>query len=102
MRIIKRATLAAYWERHPQAETGLVCWHKVTRKAHWVCLQDVRTTFPHADPVTAGSGRSVVVFNVGGNKYRLITAIHYNKQMVFTLMVLSHAEYSRGGWKDVL
>jgi mRNA interferase HigB len=102
MRVVKRATLVAYWERHPQSQTGLVYWHKVARKARWACLPDVRATFPQADQVKVGSGRTVVVFNVGGNKYRLVTAIHYNKQMVFTLMVLSHAEYSRGDWKDVL
>jgi mRNA interferase HigB len=102
MRIIKRATLAAYWQRNPQAEAGLLYWHKVTQQAEWTCLQDVRATFPHADGVTVASGRTVVVFNIAGNKYRLITAIHYNRQLVFTLMVLGHAEYGKGKWKDVL
>ncbi|MCE5277893.1 MAG: type II toxin-antitoxin system HigB family toxin [Planctomycetaceae bacterium] len=40
--------------------------------------------------------------NIAGNKYRLITAIHYNRQLAFTLMVLTHAEYAKGKWKDVL
>ena len=102
MRIIKRATLAAYWERNPQAESGLLYWHKLTRQALWTCLQDVRATFPHADAVPVKSGRSVVVFNIAGNKYRLITAIHYNRQLAFTLMVLTHAEYSKNKWKEVL
>jgi len=102
MRIIKRATLAAYWERNPQAESGLLHWHKVTKAARWSCLQDVRGVFPHADAVTVKSGRTIVVFNIGGNKYRLITAIHYNRQRVYTLMVLTHGKYDRGQWKDVL
>ena len=51
----------------------------------------MRATFPHADAVTVASGRSVVVFNIAGNKYRLITAIHYNRQLAFTLMVLTHS-----------
>jgi mRNA interferase HigB len=102
MRIIKRATLAAFWQRNPQAEKSLIYWHKVTKKARWTCLQDVRVTFPHADLVTVASGRSVVVFNIAGNQYHLITAIHYNRRLVFTLMVLSHAEYSREKWKDKL
>jgi mRNA interferase HigB len=67
-----------------------------------VCLQDVRATFPHADAVTVRSGRSVVVFNIAGNKYRLITAIHYNRRLPFTLMVLTHAEYNKEKWKEVL
>jgi mRNA interferase HigB len=102
MKIIKRATLAAYWQRNPQAEIGLLYWHKLAKKARWTCLQDVRATFPHADAVEVASGRRVVVFNIAGNKFRLITALHYNRQLAFTLMVLTHAEYDRGKWKDVL
>jgi mRNA interferase HigB len=102
MRIIKRSTLAAYWERNPHARSGLLYWHKLAKAARWTCLQDVRATFPHADAVTVKSGRNVVVFNIAGNKYRLITAIHYNRQLVFTLMVLAHGEYGKQKWKDVL
>jgi mRNA interferase HigB len=102
MRIITQATLAAYWTRNPQAESGLLHWLALAKAARWTCLHDVRATFPHADAVTVKSGRSVVVFNVAGNTYRLITAIHYNTRKVFTLMVLSHAEYGKNKWKDVL
>lgn len=102
MRIIKRSTLAAYWERNPQAKSGLLHWHMLAMAARWTSLQDVRATFPHADGVPVKSGRTVVVFNIAGNKWRLITAIHYNRQLLFTLMVLTHAEYSRGKWKEML
>jgi mRNA interferase HigB len=102
MRIIKRSMLAAYAQRNPQAGIGLLRWHELAKAGRWTCLQDVRATFPHADTVTVKSGRSVVVFNIAGNKYRLITAIHYNRQLVFTMMVLTHAEYSKGRWKEVL
>jgi len=102
MRIIKLATLAAFWRRNPQAQSGLLYWHKVAKKARWTCLQDVRATFPHADSVRVASGRSVVVFNIAGNRYRLITAIHYNRLMIFTLSVLTLAEYSKDEWKDNL
>jgi mRNA interferase HigB len=102
MRIVKRSTLATYWRRNPQAHPALLHWHRLAKKARWTSLRDVRAAFPHADSVTVKSGRSVVVFNVAGNKYRLITAIHYDRQLVFTLMVLSHAQYSRETWKDAL
>jgi mRNA interferase HigB len=62
----------------------------------------VKRSFAHADAVTVASGRTVVIFNIGGGKHRLITAIHYNARRVFTLMVLSHAEYDGGRWKDEL
>lgn len=102
MRIIKRSTLVAYGRRNPQALGSLLYWHELTAKARWTCLRDVRATFPHADPVTVASGRSVVVFNIAGNRYRLITAIHYNRQLVFALMVLTHAQYTTGKWKELL
>jgi len=102
MRIIKRTMLAAYWRRNPRAESGLVFWHRIARQARWTCFQDVRATFAQADQVTVPSGRKVVVFNIAGNRYRVIAAIHYDRQKVFTLMILTHAEYSRNRWKDVL
>lgn len=102
MRIIKKATLTAYWHEHPEAEPGLVHWHTITKAADWSSLQDVKATFPYADLVTAKSGRKVVVFNIGGNKFRLIAAIHFNHRTVYVLMVLTHREYDRGAWKETL
>ena len=74
----------------------------MTRLAEWTCLTDVRCTFGHADAVRVKSGRMVVVFNIKGNDFRLITAIHYNVSKVFVLRFLTHAEYSKDGWKEEL
>jgi mRNA interferase HigB len=52
--------------------------------------------------VTVGSGNIVTVFNICGNKYRLIAAIHFNRQRVYVLQLLRHAEYSREFWKEQL
>lgn len=89
-------------DRYPDAATALQAWYGVARKATWKSLQDVRRVYPHADLVSVGSGNKVTVFNVGGNKYRLIAAIHYNAQRLYVLRLLTHAEYSRGFWKDAL
>jgi mRNA interferase HigB len=62
----------------------------------------VRRTFPRADLVTVSSERTVVIFNIGGNKYRLITAIPSNTRKVFVLRFLTHAEYDSQGWKEDL
>jgi len=102
MRIIKRSPLAAFWQRHPRARIGLLLWHKLAKEARWTSLQNVRATFPHAEAVTVASGRNVVVFNIAGNRFRLITAIHFNRELIFTLMVLTHAQYSKNTWKDAL
>lgn len=77
-------------------------WYKVANTARWLSLTDTRQTFRHADVVKVGSGRSTVVFNIAGNKYRLITAIHYDRKTIYILRVMTHAEYSREKWKEEL
>jgi mRNA interferase HigB len=102
MRIIAWSLLAEFGRRHPDATEPLQRWYRIARRAEWTCLADVRQHFPHADLVTVASGKPVTVFNVAGNKYRLVTAIHYNRQTVYTLRIMTHAEYSRARWKDQL
>jgi len=63
---------------------------------------DVRKTFPAADAVRVANGRVVTVFNIGGNHYRLITAIKYQWGIVYVLMFLTHAEYDKDLWKQRL
>src|SRR5712691_2246831 len=99
MRIISRKRLREFAHRHPDAAEPLQNWYLVVRDAEWQSLQDVRRVYPHADSVTVGSGNTVTVFNICGNKYRLIAAIHYNRQRVYVLRLLRHAEYSKDFWK---
>ena len=58
--------------------------------------------FRSADEVTVRSGRKVVIFKIGGNSYRLITAIHYNRGRLFVLRFMTHAEYSKERGKKEL
>src|ERR1700692_1148078 len=102
MRIISRQRLREFAQQHPDAAEALQKWYRLFRQARWESLQDVRLVYPHADMVTVASENTVTVFNVCGNKYRLIAAIHYNRQQVFVLRLLRHAEYSKGFWKDNL
>jgi mRNA interferase HigB len=92
MRIIKPKTLRAFWQREPRARPGLEHWYRVARQAAWACLADVRSAFGHADQVTVRSGRRVVVFNIVGNSFRLVTVIPYNRQIVFVLTIMTHTE----------
>jgi len=87
--------LQAFWERHPNAEIPLRAWHKLTRQQRWRTFADVRAGLPSADRVG-----KLTVFNIGGNKYRLIAAIHLNRGRVYIRHVLTHAEYDRGSWKE--
>jgi len=102
MRIIKTSMLRAFWEAHRPAAASLRTWVRQVKAARWRTFADLRKTFPSADAVQVGSGRTVVVFNIAHNRSRLIAAVHYNTRIVYTLMILTHKEYGRGQWKDQL
>lgn len=102
MRIIKLTTLDEFAEAHAASAAGLTHWETITRPARWKNLAQTRASFPHADLVKVRSGRQVTVFNIKGNAYRLITAIHYNTGKVFILSFLPHAAYDKEAWKDDL
>jgi mRNA interferase HigB len=95
MHVISRKRLREFWKLHPRAEGPLRAWHRVARHEEWESFADVRAFFPHADQVG-----KLTVFNIGGNKYRLIAAIHFNRGKVFVRHVLTHAQYDRGEWKE--
>ncbi len=102
VRVIKPSTVRAFERRHAAAAAALERWLDVVQASDWRTLHDVRRVFRSADEVRVGSGRKVVIFNIGGNAYRLITAIHYNRGKVFVLRFMAHAEYSKERWKDEL
>jgi len=90
-------------QRHPQARAQLTMWRRFAETATWTNILDVRTVFPSADgvPIRLGQKNVVItVFNIGGNNYRLLTFIHYRRQRIVVLDVLTHAEYSKGHWKN--
>lgn len=81
-------------------ESSLRTWVDLVKVAEWRTFDELRRTFASADAVRVSSGRQVVVFNIAHNRYRLVAAVHYNTQIVYTLMVLTHKDYDRGAWKD--
>ncbi len=102
MRIIKTSMLRAFWEVHGEAKASLRAWAQQTKAAEWRSFAEMRKTFPSADVARTTSGRSVVVFNIAHNRYRLIAAVHYNTRIVYTLMILTHKEYDANAWKEQL
>lgn len=102
MHVITRKRLREFAVEHADAAAPLDDWYQTVSKAKWRSIQDVRRSYPHADAVTVASGNDVTVFNVAGNKYRMVTAIHYNAQRVYVLSVMTHAEYGKGKWKATL
>jgi len=102
MRIIKRSRLNEWADEYGDAANALYAWYQIARRARWRNLQEVRADFPHADGVTVKSERIVVVFNIRGGNYRMITAIHYNTQRVYMLRFLTHKQYDTNRWKREL
>lgn len=95
MHIISYKAIREFSARYPDAKVPLDAWYKKTEKAAWKNLAEVKQTFPHADAVG-----DCTVFNIGGNKYRLITKIKYQKQVVYIRFILTHSEYDKGSWKN--
>ena len=102
MRIIKEKFLRDAAEQYPKAAKYLSGWTATVRGAAWQNMAEVRASYGSADTVHVRSGRPVIVFDVCGNTYRLIVAMHFNSQMAYMLRFLTHAEYDRDRWKDEL
>ena len=95
MHVITLRRLREFWTIHPDAEGSLRSWYRVVKQAHWQHFADVRALYGSADQVG-----KFTVFNIAGNKYRLITVIHFNTGRVYVRQVLTHPAYDRGHWKD--
>ena len=95
MRVISRKALRDFWQTHPNAEQPLRAWYEEARTAAWHTPADIKAQYRTASLL----GCNRVVFNIAGNKFRLIAAIHYNRRMIFAMMILTHAEYGTEKWK---
>jgi mRNA interferase HigB len=102
MRVIKRSALLQFGQDQPGALEPLRNWYRAVRAASWRSFADVRRMFTTADLVHTKRGVSVVVFDIGGNRFRLIVHVSYPKKKVYVLRVMTHKEYDRGRWKDEL
>jgi len=95
MRIISKRRLQEFWRKYPFAEQPLLSWYETTKKANWESFLEVRETFRHADIY-----QDCVIFDIGGNKFRLITKIRYRVKKVFIRFVLTHSDYDKDLWKE--
>lgn len=89
MRIIAKSTLRAFWIQHPDAEESLLAWYREAQKADWDRPEKIKEKYRSASFL----GRNRVVFNIKGNKYRLVVKIKYEKQLVFVRFVGTHTDY---------
>ncbi len=91
MRIISRRTLKKFWDQHPDAQQPLQAWYNDIKHAEWRSPQDIKGVYRNASFIA----NNRVVFNIKGNRYRLIVAIHYEYGIVYIRFIGTHQEYDR-------
>lgn len=95
MHIISRKRLIEFSEKHSDLSIPLNTWYRIVKSTEIYNFSELRNIFPSADKVG-----NLTVFNIGGNKIRLVAAIHYNTQCLFIRHILTHKEYDKENWKD--
>ncbi len=91
MRIISRKALREFWERHPDARQALQAWYADARQVTWGTPADIKGVYRNASIIA----NNRVVFNIKGNRYRLMVAINYEYGIVYIRFVGTHKEYDR-------
>ena len=92
MQVIARRTLKLFWLRHPRAEVPLRTWYTVVTGANWSGPADVKAQF---GPTVDFVGDNRLIFDIGGNKFRLVVHVAYSYRRVLIKFVGTHAEYDR-------
>lgn len=95
MHVITRKRLREFAYRHKEATEPLAVWYAIMAKTDFGSYAELKRLFRSVDKVG-----KFTVFDIGGNKFRLIAAIHYNRKKVYIRHVLTHTEYDNGKWKE--
>ena len=95
MHVISRKALRCFWEQHPDSEVPPSRWFRIVRRSEFASFAPLRATIPSADMVG-----ELVVFSIGGNRYRLVASVHFNRRKLYIRHVLTHAEYDKGAWRS--
>ena len=95
MHVITRKRLNEFAAKYPETNNALAQWYDLIKKNNFTTLAELKTLFSSADKVG-----ELTVFNIGGNKARLIAAIHYNRKKIYIRAVLTHEECDAGKWKE--
>jgi mRNA interferase HigB len=91
MRLIALSTLKVFWKSHPDAEQPLLSWHEQVKHADWQTPAEVKAAFGSASILRGGR----VVFNIAGNKYRLVAWINHPYRVVYIRFVGTHKQYDQ-------
>lgn len=95
MHVISRKKLREACKKHANSCEALDDWYKIAEKSVWMSLVEVQATYPQAEAIG-----NFTVFNIKGNKYRLIVSINYVRQIIYIKYILTHGEYDKDNWKN--
>lgn len=91
MRIISRRTLREFWEKHPDARQPLQAWYADVKHADWKSPTEIKNVYRNASFIA----NNRVVFNIKGNRYRVVVAVQYKYRLVYLRFVGTHQEYDK-------
>lgn len=94
MHIVSHKAIRLFSDKHPDAAKPLDHWYRVAKRAAWANFPDVKQLFNTAD-----FAPPYIVFDIGGNKYRLVAEMNYIRSVLYIRAILTHKEYDRGAWK---
>ena len=95
MHVVSHKAIRLFSEEYPDAESAMDHWYRVAKRAVWANFAEVKQSFNTADFVAP-----YVVFEIGGNKYRLIAEISFSRRVLFIRRIMTHKEYMKGAWKS--
>jgi mRNA interferase HigB len=95
MHVVSHKAIRIFCQEHAAARSPMDHWYRVAKRASWTSFTEVKQTFNTADFVAPH-----VVFDIGGNKYRLIAEINFSRSVLFIRRIMTHKEYVKGAWKS--
>lgn len=95
MHIITKTPINEFVKKYPETQSALEKWYKIVETSNFLNFGELKKTFPSVDKYD-----KFTIFNVGGNKVRLVVAIHYNTGKIYIRHVLTHSEYDTDKWKN--
>ena len=95
MNVISFRRIREFTSTHRDASSSLKAWYTTVKKSRWHNLAELKQVYPAADAV-----ERYTVFNIRGNRYRLVSRIVYRSQTVFIVAIMTHEEYDLGKWKE--
>ena len=91
MRVIAKKILREFWEKHSDSEQQLKTWYKEASKASWTNPSDIKSEYSKASILKTGRA----IFNICGNKYRLVVDVNYDRKWVFIRFIGTHSDYDK-------